>query len=77
VAAELNAVTHQNAGEFVSTRFASKRNVVIKESALGSTANVTSGVAWKRPIDLTQDDVIRTVYRAVVNRSVREEGTHG
>ena len=49
----------------------------MKESALGSTANVTSGVAWKRPIDLTQDDVIRTVYRAVVNRSVREEGTHG
>jgi len=32
-----------------------------QRNALGSIANVTPGVAWKRLIDLTQVDVIRTV----------------
>jgi short-subunit dehydrogenase len=54
------AVVTNTQVKFVSTRFASRRSA-LRKSEVGSTANVTPGVAWKRLIDLTQDDVIRTV----------------
>jgi len=60
MAAELTPQLTNTQVKFVSTRFASRRSAV-RRSEVGSTANVTPGVAWKRPIDLTHDDVIRTV----------------
>jgi hypothetical protein len=60
MAAELMPQFTNTQGEFVSTRCASRGSVITKKRA-GINRERHASVAWKRLIDLTQVDVIRTV----------------